>query len=363
MRGSSETDANLLYFSGMQIPDDFFAFTLAGKKCALLSPLEAGRALRHSKFDEVFDISEVCKKAKVPYGDFSALCAVLKSKRVKSLVVPENFPSIWYLNLVEAGFDVDICEGEFFPQREVKSPAEIREIVKANAAASAGFTIAEEILRQSKIVKGRLIFEGRPLTCEFLRSEIEKAALSLGADSMHTIVAAGDDACDPHNEGSGAVRANTLIVMDIFPRLKASGYFGDMTRTFLRGTPSEAQVRLVDAVLNAQALALSKVAAGVDGAEVHKSVKDFFEQNGYKTTASKSGWSGFFHSTGHGVGLDIHESPSLGNRECILQAGNVVTVEPGLYYRGIGGCRIEDTVEVTKSGAKILSRYHYEWVI
>ena len=257
LRGSSECDANILYFSGIQIPDPFFAFTLGGKRCALLSPLEAGRALRGSKFDEIFDISEVCARKKMQYSEFSALCSVLKSKKISALSVPENFPSKFYRDLFEAGFDIEIAESPFFCDRAIKSEYELGEITRANSAASAGFEIAEEILRLSKINRGRLFFESKPLTCEFLRSEIERAALSLGADSMHTIVAAGNDACDPHCEGSGVVRANSLIVMDIFPRLKKSGYYGDMTRTFLKGEPSAKQAHLVETVLDAQAIALS----------------------------------------------------------------------------------------------------------
>lgn len=363
LRGSGETDANLLYFTGMQVPDPFFAFTLGKKKCALLSPLESGRALRNSKLDEVYDISEVCKKAKLPYSDAEALASLLKSKKVTSLSVPENFPARFYEFLKNKGFDIEVCEGVMFAEREVKSVAEIKEIARANNAAAAGFAIAEEIMRHSKISRGHLVFEKRPLTCEFLRAEIEKVSLSLGADSMHTIVAAGDRACDPHDEGRGVIPANSLVVFDIFPRLKETGYFGDMTRTFLKGTPSDAQFKLVQTVLDAQALGLSKVREGAIGSDIHNAVKDFFAQNGYKTKSTKDGWSGFFHSTGHGVGLDIHESPSLGASDCVLKAGNVITVEPGLYYRGIGGCRIEDTVAVTKDGAQMLSRYHYEWIL
>lgn len=112
-----------------------------------------------------------------------------------------------------------------------------------------------------------------------------------------------------------------------------------------------------------QKLALSKIRAGVDGADIHAAVDDFFEDCGYFTECKNGVWRGFFHSVGHGVGLDIHEKISISPRRCILKAGNVVTVEPGLYYYGVGGCRIEDTVVVTEKGAKKLSAYPYDWVI
>ena len=189
LRGSSETDANLLYFAGIQIPDPFFAFTLGGRKCALLSPLEAGRAARGANLDEIFDVSETCARAKVPYSDFSALCKILKSKRVSALAVAENFPAKFYADLCREGFDVEIRAAPLFPEREIKTERELREISRANSAAAAGFAIAEEILRLSKIARGKLVFESRPLTCEFLRAEIEKAALSLGkSDRSHVVL-------------------------------------------------------------------------------------------------------------------------------------------------------------------------------
>lgn len=223
LRGSSEYDADILYFSGIQIPDPFFAFTLGGKRCALLSPLEAGRASRGSKFDEIFDISEVCARKKMPYSEFSALCSVLKSKKISALSVPENFPSKFYRDLLEAGFDVEVAESPFFCARAIKSEYELGEITRANSAASAGFAIAEEILRLSKINRGRLFFESKPLTCEFLRSEIERAALSLGADSMHTIVAAGNDACDPALRGLGGSKGKFANRHGHLPALKKIG--------------------------------------------------------------------------------------------------------------------------------------------
>ncbi|MBR7105387.1 MAG: aminopeptidase P family protein, partial [Opitutales bacterium] len=187
--------------------------------------------------------------------------------------------------------------------------------------------------------------------------------LSKGADALYTIVAGGNQACNPHEVGHGAILPNSLIVADIFPRLRSTGYFGDMTRTFLKGEPTSAQSSLVETVIKAQKLALSKVKDGVDGSVIHNAVDDFFAKNGYFTEFKKGAWGGFFHSTGHGVGLDIHEKVSISPRKCILKTGNVITVEPGLYYRGIGGCRIEDTVAVEKNGMRKLSKYHYNWVI
>jgi len=179
---------------------------------------------------------------------------------------------------------------------------------------------------------------------------------------VNTIAAGGDQACDPHNRGSGPLRANELIVVDVFPRVAATGYYGDMTRTFLRGRASDAQRALVAAVRAAQLVARRAIRAGVIGRTIHQKVVDVFHQRGFETKHGKNGSVGFFHGTGHGLGLAVHELPRIsGNVNTTLRHRSVVTVEPGLYYPGIGGCRIEDVVQVTSAQPKLLSRYHYDW--
>ncbi len=363
--GNSRTSADVFYFSGVSIHDDFFCFSIGNKKCALLSPLEVGRARRTSKLDKIFDYSEVVaqmpKKSAKSY--FDAVVWLLKKHKIRSIVVPTYFPVGMFDNFLQKGFDVEYCDGDFFLERQLKTDFEITEIQKANDVASACFYLVEEILRLSDIRKGFLYYKNDILTSEYLRTEIEKLAISMGADALDTIAASGNQACDPHEVGHGPIKANNLIVFDIFPRLRSSGYYGDMTRTFLKGEPTKKQHALVDAVLEAQSLALSKIRAGVDGSDVHASVVRFFDDRNFQTKVMRGHWGGFFHSTGHGLGLDVHEGPSLGKNKNILQCGNVITVEPGLYYRGIGGCRIEDNVVVNSSGARMLSKFHYNWII
>ena len=146
-----------------------------------------------------------------------------------------------------------------------------------------------------------------------------------------------------------------LIVMDIFPRDARTGYFGDMTRTVVRGRASDAQRRLWETVLEGQQLALRAMKPGVDGKEVHDAVTAFFTERGYPTEQRKGRWTGFFHGTGHGLGLEIHEEPRFGRTR--FKPGQVLTVEPGLYYPGLGGVRIEDVVTVTGTGIRMLSRF------
>ncbi|MFM9030120.1 MAG: M24 family metallopeptidase, partial [Opitutaceae bacterium] len=166
----------------------------------------------------------------------------------------------------------------------------------------------------------------------------------------------------PHDRGSGPLRAHELIIVDIFPRVTATGYHGDMTRTFLRGRASDAQRALYEAVRAAQRAALGGIRAGANGRDVHRRCVEVFESRGFRTEHRPHGSVGFFHGTGHGLGLAVHEAPRMsGSIDYTLRGGSVVTVEPGLYYPGLGGCRVEDVVQVTSGAPRLLSRYHYEW--
>ena len=213
-----------------------------------------------------------------------------------------------------------------------------------------------EILSSSDIGKGRrLIWGGKPLTAERMRAEIDSAILHHGGLPMHTIVAGGDQGCDPHERGHGPLKANDLIILDVFPRDARSGYFGDLTRTVLRGTATDAQRKLYATVERGQKMGLDQMKPGANGEKIHDAIKQFFTEAGYPTEKNAEGrWTGFFHGTGHGLGLDLHELPRFQAGK--LKANQVFTVEPGLYYPGVGGVRIEDVAVVTPKGGRLISK-------
>jgi Xaa-Pro aminopeptidase len=175
--------------------------------------------------------------------------------------------------------------------------------------------------------------------------------------AQHTIVAGGEHACDPHNEGSGPLPAGRSIIFDVFPRSAVSRYFADMSRTVVRGDVSPELKRLYDTVKDAQEEAIGKIKDGADGMRIHHGICARFEKAGYKTGVVEGRMQGYFHGTGHGVGLDIHEAPRISRTGSVLQEGHVVTVEPGLYYPGLGAVRIEDMVLVTKDGCRNLTNF------
>ena len=271
-------------------------------------------------------------------------------------MVPANFPLRFAEELAANKIRVRATNGLFWPAREAKSNKEIQMMGQALRITEKGLKRAIEVLKASKPSSGkRLRWRGKTLTSELLRAEIDSAILRAGGIPTGTIVAGGDQACDPHERGYGPLYADSLIILDVFPRDAKTGYFGDMTRTVLRGRASDAQRKLWNTVAAGQALALRRIKAGVDGMTIHKAIQEFFVSRGFPTEIRKGRRVGFFHGTGHGLGLEIHEDPRL--QKVTLRDRQVLTVEPGLYYPGLGGVRLEDVVLVTKTGCKILSRF------
>lgn len=359
---ASDHDANMLYATSMFVPDAFVYCRLAGRGYLIMSDLEIDRAKRQASHCRVLSLSGFQRKLRdsgikrPEVADIMA--AFLRQRRIRRVVVPQDFPHGLAVALQRRRIRVQPSRGMFFPEREIKSPEEVRKITAALRMAETGLSEAIRALRATRIGKNRqLLYRGAPLTSERLRAIIDTAILQLGGVASHTIVAGGNQACDPHEPGHGPLRAHEPIILDIFPRAQETGYFGDLTRAVVRGHASDAAKRLYDTVLRGQAIAFHKMRPGVRTAEVHKAVQDFFEQQGYKTGRSGGRMQGFFHGTGHGVGLEIHEPPRAGQTSTgKLKTGQVITVEPGLYYPGLGGVRLEDMALITKGSPRNLTR-------
>ena len=371
-------NADLRWFSGFHASDPFPAFSAQGRKIGLLPLLEVGRAKDESDFDEVLNLTEIItdlRRTNPAAGIADAIVFAALQRGVKKFRVPGDFPVALFLRLQELGLEL-VAAGSMrdersapalFPQRWVKTKSELDGIRAGNRAASAGFTAVEKALAESKPDrKGRLIWKGKVLTSEILQEEVQVATLRAGAIcDTGLICAPGDQAVDCHCKGSGPIFANQLLVLDIFPRDLASWNYGDMTRTYLKGKASPAQRKMVEAVKTAHGRIIKAIRAGVTGAAIHQIPVDYFKSLGYVTGPNQDGvYVGFFHGSGHGLGYDIHEEPYLSPRNPHpLVVGNAITVEPGLYYPGIGGCRFEDCVVITKDGCELLSKHPYRWEI
>jgi Xaa-Pro aminopeptidase len=359
----SDHDANMLYAVGMFVPDPFIYFQSRGRKRIVMSDLEIDRARKQAPHCQALPLSryqkELLKEGVKHPGMAEILPRVLREKRIRRVAVPQNFPHGWAVQLQRNKIRVEPRDGDFFPERELKSPDEIRKLSGALAMAEIGMAEAFQALRVSKIGRdGRLIYRNASLTSERLRAIIDTAIIQVNGLASHTIVAGGNQACDPHESGSGPLHANHPIIIDIFPRSQKTGYFGDITRTVVRGRASEAARKLYATVQQGQEVAFSKIRAGVATVSVHKAVQEFFEKSGYKTGKQNGRMQGFFHGTGHGLGLEIHELPRMGMHSAgKLKTGHVVTVEPGLYYPGLGGVRIEDVVVVREKAPRNLTKF------
>jgi len=357
---ASETDPDMLYATKFWAPDPFIFLERNGKRTLVLSDLEIDRGRKQAKADEFVIFSrlehEVQGKSKKATPYEKVLAHFLRKRGIRSAVVPSNFPLGYAQELAANKIHVQATNGLFWPEREAKSDKEIEMIGRALRITETGLKRAIEVLKASKPGAGkRLRWSGKTLTSEMLRAEIDSAILRAGGIPTGTIVAGGDQACDPHERGFGPLYANSLIILDVFPRDTKTGYFGDLTRTVLRGRAGEAQRNLWDTVKAGQALALKKIKAGVDGVTIHKAIQELFADRGFPTEVRKGRRVGFFHGTGHGLGLEIHEHPRL--QKVTLKDRQVLTVEPGLYYPGLGGVRLEDVVVVTKNSCRMLSRF------
>lgn len=359
--------ADAFHIAGMRVADAFIGMELKGKFIAVASPLELGNFRKYSHCDKVLSLSDFQRS--LPAGATVAHIIALAARKngARKLLVGDDFPAGLYTRLKKL-IPTDIAAGPLFPERLIKSREAQNEIRKANKICAEGIALCGDLLHRSRISKNKLILNGETLTSEGLRKRVQALFLSRGLEPLsELIIAGGKQACDPHCLGFGPLKPRELIIVDLFAPLESSHYWGDMTRTFLKGTPSPAQMRLVTTVLAAQKNAVSEIRPGADGQKIHERIVARFTSAGFKTSKTKNGYEGFFHGTGHSLGLECHDlgrhGKGINARKNILRTGEVYTVEPGLYYPAIGGCRIEDNGVVTRTGFELLSRAPYTWQV
>ena len=373
--GAPEHDAAAYHLSGFLAPDPVIYLRVADKSYLAVSSMEYGRAKREAQTDEVFSFDELgvidfAKELKSGGRALAAAAAALLEKLEAAsspVVVPPSLGILYADELRARSLSVSPDTGLFASLRRSKTEEEISYIEKTQRAVEEACAHAVEILKESEVAEnGTLLYEGETLTSERLRSEVDVELLRRGCAADGTIVAGGSQSADPHERGYGPLKAGETIIIDIFPSDKTTRYYADMTRTFVKGQPNEELQRMYDAVLESQEAALSEVRAGINGREVHKKVSEVLHEKGYKTLLhdQKPGeplQEGFIHGTGHGVGLEIHEAPRISTADEELVPGDVVTVEPGLYYPEVGGVRIEDLVVVTENGCRNLTNFPKEF--
>ena len=369
--GAPQHDADAYHLSGFLAPDAVICLRVAGKRYLAVSSLEYGRAAKEAPADELlsYDELEITRLARELKSGSKAYAAAVANllQRLGALgspiAVPPGFGVVYADELRARGVTLTPDAEPFEHRRRAKTEGEISNIEKAQAAVEAACSRAVSILEESEVgADGTLDWRGETLTSELLRSEIDVELLRRNCAADGTIVAGGPQGADPHERGHGPLRAGESIIVDIFPMDLSTRYYSDMTRTFVKGEPKEGLQRMYDAVLESQEAALSTIKAGVNGRDVHRKVAEILHGAGYKTNVhdqepGKPLTEGFFHGTGHGVGLEVHEAPRVSLADAELVPGDVVSVEPGVYDPEVGGVRIEDLVVVTEDGCRNLTGF------
>jgi Xaa-Pro aminopeptidase len=359
---TTEKNVDLYYATGFTAPDSYIYFKIGGKKYVMMNDLEIDRARKNAKVNSVLSFSEYANKAaktcKDP-GQIDVVITALKEKKIKKLVVPESmsFTTVDYLR--KKGFKIEAGPTPFYLGRLQKDKAQMTHVLDSQRAVFSAMKLAEDMIRKSKIKKNALYLNGKPLTSEIVRDAIQLRLYEKGCVVTDgTIVACGNDTIDPHNFGSGILKPHKAIIVDIFPKSMKTLYFGDSTRTFCKGKAPAELKKMYKVVKTAQTEAIKKIKAGVNGKKIHEGIVNYFDDCGYPTGEMGGRMQGFFHSTGHGIGLELHEAPlRIGPIDYKLKEGFIASVEPGLYYKKVGGVRIEDLVYVTKKGCEVLGRY------
>ncbi|MEM2933307.1 MAG: Xaa-Pro peptidase family protein [Methanocellales archaeon] len=368
MVSESMHNANMYYATKFAAPDPFAYIQTEKKKTLLVSQLEYERAKKESSVKDIRSLLDygIREKLQELKDADKALAQALKrffeEEQIQKIGVPRDFPAFLLEELRSSNLSIAFLDKVIERAREVKTLEEIAYIEKAQFACEEAMKLAREVIKRSKEKNGLLFKNGEPLTSEKIQSLIEGKLLKLGCSAEGTIVASGKQASDPHCAGTGYILSNSPVVIDIFPRLKKERYYADMTRTFFPGTPPSKEFKeMYNSVLKAQNLALRLIKPGVTGKEVHEAVCDSFAEDNYKSLRDGKISRGFLHSTGHGIGLSIHEMPNLNETGEVLREGSVITIEPGLYDPDVGGVRIEDVVVVTKKGIKNLTKFPKDW--
>jgi Xaa-Pro aminopeptidase len=357
---ASEGDSNMLYAVGFFVPDPFIFFQHKKTKYAVMSDLEIDRAKKQARVDRVLSLSlyqrKLRKLGKGHIGTIDILDLLFRERGIRSLVVPANFSALLTDQLRSKGYSVQIKRDPFWAEREAKNDIEVKQITESLRIARLGLEAGIRLLKRTMMRRdGYLYLNGVRLTSEMLKTAVNTTIMAQGWLPSHTIISSGNQCVDPHHEGSGPIKGNTSIIFDIFPRSQRNGYFGDLSRTVVRGRASDKLKEIYATVQAGQKIGFDEIRDGVNGKEVHRKILDLFESRGFHTGKIHGRMQGFFHGTGHGLGLDIHEPPRIAPVDATLRIGHVVTVEPGLYYLGVGGVRLEDVVLVTPKGNRNLT--------
>jgi len=369
LHGDTERSAALRHEIPLAIIDPLLFAEVDGRTYVLTSFLEAERVKRALPGVELLDFFELGYKDLVRDGmSLREAAREVEARAVREIglteaIVPGDFPLGLGDRLRQDGVVLTVDDAAVDLRRRTKTPAELDGMRAAQRAAEAAMAAAAELLAGTEPAEDGLRVDGKPLLAEDVRATLRSVAAEHGAPCPPDIIVASVWQGGGHEPGSGPLPAGLPIHIDLWPRDEESACWADMARTFVVGDPLPEHAELIAEMtrlaLEALKQAEAAVRPGITGLELHDATCDLFEAAGWatqRTTGATPGPDGFQHSLGHGVGLEVHEAPRLSRESTdTLAAGNVVTVEPGVYLEGLGGIRIEDLVIVTDGEPEILT--------
>ena len=366
--GDSMHDAAMRHEVPVPVPDPFLYIERNGERHAVVTSFEVSRlepvGIKTHPYEE-FGYDELLAQG-LPRREvvLRALEAAVEQLGVEQAVVPADFPVLLADRLRAKGVELTPDYDVFSERRRVKTETELEGIRKAQRGTEAAMAAAREMLRDAEASNGTVTLDGEPLTSERIKSRIAEVFNDHDLIADEFIVAHGGQAASGHDMGSGPIASGEAVVIDLFPRDRETGCYADMTRTYVVGEIPDEIAEYHKHVYEALKRSLEAVKPGAEGSAVYGLVCDVFHEAGYPTQLSKQPGevlsNGFFHGLGHGVGLEVHEPPWLSRDPSRLVAGDVITLEPGLYREGFGGVRLEDLVLVTDDGAENLTDFPYD---
>ena len=356
---ASSRDADMRYMTHFTTSDPFVFFKKPGERGVIIvSQMETGRASREATAAVMTrtqaGLPDILKTEQDLYR---ATAKMIAGQVGKKILVPPDFP-IALANTLSEYCSILVDKGTVRSMRAKKSKNEILLMKNVQRATEKAMDLAVSLIKKASVKKGTLYVDKKPLTAEYVKFSMHSLLLQHRCSAVDTIVSCGEETAIPHITGTGPLKSDLPIVIDLFPVKEISGYYADMTRTVAKGEPSTEILEMYAALREAKRLGISRVKAGVSGADIHQDVVDFFKDQGYESNSR-----GFIHNLGHGVGLQVHELPTVGPAGKTLVSGNVITIEPGLYYPGVGGVRLEDIGVVTKTGFENFTVFREELIV
>jgi Xaa-Pro aminopeptidase len=354
------------------VPDAFTLVEHDGVRHVFVSSMEADRIRQLGLGLEVHVSEEIGIDELVAAGlgqrelELELVVRACRLVGLREARVPSRFPA-GPLDRVRAdGVDLVVDQEHFDERRRVKTKAQLAGLRRAQKAADAAMATVAALLAQAENGDGVLWLDGGPLTVERIKADVSGVFVSYRCTAAEDfVVAPGAQGAVGHEMGHGPIRVGETIVVDVWPRDDESGCFADMTRTFVVGEPGDEVREWHRLVREALTVTTAMVRPGADCHALFAASCDVFEAAGQPTQRTKEDGvtlrDGFFHALGHGVGLEVHEQPLLGRLHSgALVAGDVITLEPGLYRAGVGGVRLEDLVLVTDDGCEVLGDFPYD---